>query len=370
MKIWKRFASALLAVVVMLSAMAPAMAVATEETPSPFPAGYQYPILPGTPEWDALQDNQEKIDACVVPQEILDAMTTEEVLETLLNYPLQTNIYAFNNVQAGVEVVYRGYSGEILETLLTRPDRAEVILRRYQKNPVSGENQFDTAEDQDTMEALMQMEEVKELYSEAQLLEIEQAVTEKYLLRKEDSYFSDDPLCEYFRIEMESAGGSPLPYTTVSTPNGTAVSVYTTGYELSATQKQEIHDKHASDYKSARCISDATTRYNCHSYAYYSTNTTTNRYWMDDPRFYFWDGSYTEVPTPRMNSRIFYYNGGYPDKVSDFHSGISINNSGTRIRSKWGAGCLWEHDVTDCPYYQDIPYPRYKWYNLTGGSTR
>lgn len=210
MRVGKRLAGALLAVMIPFSGMAPVMAAEPGISPGSFPAGYQYPTLPGTPEWFELKDNQEKIDACVVPQEILDNMTTEEVLETLLNYPLQGNIYAFNSVQVGVEKVYSWYSGEILETLLTRPDRADVILRRYQKNPVSGENQFDTAEDQDTMEVLMQMEGIKELYSEAQLLEIEQAVTEKYLLRKEDSYFSDDPLCEYFRIELNEKTGYPF----------------------------------------------------------------------------------------------------------------------------------------------------------------
>ena len=120
------------------------MAEEPEETAGSLPAGYQYPTLPGTPEWDALKDNQEKIDACVVPQEILDNMTTEEVLETLLNYPLQANIYAFNDIQTGVEKVYRWYSGEILEALLTRPDRAEVILHRYQNTPLEGKTTHET----------------------------------------------------------------------------------------------------------------------------------------------------------------------------------------------------------------------------------
>lgn len=213
MKCGKRLASVLLAAAIMLGAAAPAMAEEPEETAGPFPAGYQYPTLPGTPEWDALKDNQEKIDACVVPQEILDNMTTEEVLETLLNYPLQGNISAFNSIQAGVEVVYHWYSGEILETLLTRPDRADVILRRYQKTLVDGNSNketFENAKDQDTMEVLMQMEGIKELYSEAQLLEVEQAVTEKYLLRKESDFFTDDPRCEYFQIELNEKTGYPF----------------------------------------------------------------------------------------------------------------------------------------------------------------
>lgn len=182
-------------------------------SPGSFPAGYQYPTLPGTPEWDALKDNQEKIDACVVPQEILDNMTTEEVLETLLNYPLQANISAFNSIQAGVEVVYHWYSGEVLSTLLSRPDRADVILHRYQNTPLEGkttDETFENSYDQDTMEVLMQMKPIKALYTEEQLLEIERAVSETYLLRQKSHCFSDKPLCEYFRIELNEKTGYPF----------------------------------------------------------------------------------------------------------------------------------------------------------------
>ena len=89
---------------------------------------YAYPVLPGTSEWEALSTLQEKIDACHVPPETLENMTTEALVETVLNYPLLINIYAFNTVELGIASVSSYFSG--INELLGRED-ARAVLSAY-----------------------------------------------------------------------------------------------------------------------------------------------------------------------------------------------------------------------------------------------
>ena len=104
-------------------------------------------------------------------------------------------------------------------------------------------------------------------------------------------------------------------------------------------------------------LRSATYFYNCHSYAWYSTETN-NTYWIDDPTAFFEGNTmYEEVYTPVVGDIICYY---YGDE--NIHSGIvtEINveeanwrcgNSNTvQVISKWGYSGLYEHNGYECPY--------------------
>ena len=39
--------------------------------------GYRYPVRPGTAEWASLENHQDKVDACQIPEDILSSMSTE-----------------------------------------------------------------------------------------------------------------------------------------------------------------------------------------------------------------------------------------------------------------------------------------------------
>lgn len=80
----------------------------------------------------------------------------------------------------------------------------------------------------------------------------------------------------------------------VYTPKGTAVTVIKRGEQLTATQKTQINNQMASLYPNATRLASATTHYNCHSYAWYS-NSTNNKYWMNNPSAYMSDTSYISV---------------------------------------------------------------------------
>lgn len=72
---------------------------------------YNYPIKPGTDEWKALKTHKEMLAACQIPQNILNNMTTEALVESCLDYPLFSDILAYNETQNGFSKIASRFNG-------------------------------------------------------------------------------------------------------------------------------------------------------------------------------------------------------------------------------------------------------------------
>lgn len=86
---------------------------------------YTYPVLPGTEEWLALEDTSARREACQIPEDILKRLTTEALLETVLEYPFFSDVSAYNQARWGYNAVKKRFNG--LQELSTRKDLAEVV---------------------------------------------------------------------------------------------------------------------------------------------------------------------------------------------------------------------------------------------------
>jgi len=104
-------------------------------------------------------------------------------------------------------------------------------------------------------------------------------------------------------------------------------------------------------------ISDATSYYNCHAFAWYSTNPGSKwiglNYPSSNPVYYgveqyISDAHCTSLGSSdsvaQVNDIIVYWVNGLPA-----HSGIVVSTNPLRIESKWGAGCLWIHNKSSVP---------------------
>lgn len=89
---------------------------------------YRYPVVPGTEEWRALPDLRAKIAACEVDRELMESMTTPALLQTVLDYPLLVNVFAFDTSEMGLSAVSTYFDG--IDLLARREDAAKVI-REY-----------------------------------------------------------------------------------------------------------------------------------------------------------------------------------------------------------------------------------------------
>jgi len=138
----------------------------------------------------------------------------------------------------------------------------------------------------------------------------------------------------------------------IKTPNGTVVETLKFIDDLTNDERTIINNYVEENYPDVLFIREPTTMYNCHSYAWYSTDPS-NKHWMNDPSPYIDDGSYelvtsttdlSTIPNFVSNSTkaVWYCDGGYS------HSGIVWTSD--MIMSKWGEWGLYVHKQDSTPY--------------------
>ena len=81
---------------------------------------YEYPIKPGTDEWFSIVCHADKVEMLQIPQEILENMTTDALVESVGNYPYFPDMDAFSTQELGYKAVRDGFNG--LRELESRPD--------------------------------------------------------------------------------------------------------------------------------------------------------------------------------------------------------------------------------------------------------
>ncbi|MBE9917792.1 hypothetical protein G8C92_27710 [Paenibacillus donghaensis] len=274
---------------------------------------FEYKMTPGNPAWADLSSKQEMLDATRIPNDVLKRMTTEEVVNAVLNYPLVINIYAYDSYEAGLRALAE--DSDAFRELLTRPDAGDKLLNKLQVNK--------TFHGEQSLEELT----LSVLLSDTSIW---QSVSDKHLA--EDLVLT-------------------ATNSTVKTPKGSSVPVIIRGEELTSTQRTQLNNQYTNAYPNATFVSTSTSNYNCHSYAWYS-DSTSNTYWMNDPSRYMTDGSYssfTNLINAVIGTRVYYDNGE--------HSGIVYQAGGPlasskylKVISKWGMAPLMKHQADYSPY--------------------
>jgi hypothetical protein len=89
----------------------------------------EFPITPDNEKWSELNSHSEMISACEVPNELIDQMSTQDLVDLVLQYPLLGEILAYTTYDQGLEAVKAEFNG--LQELYSREDVAEVLLDTY-----------------------------------------------------------------------------------------------------------------------------------------------------------------------------------------------------------------------------------------------
>lgn len=107
-------------------------AVAAFKPTSPYTIDtpYEYPYVPGTQEWIDLGSTSARRRASQVPDEVLEHMTTDALLQTVLDYPFLSDMYAFNTIEIGYEAVKKHCNS--LREFENRPDCLEALSQYRQ----------------------------------------------------------------------------------------------------------------------------------------------------------------------------------------------------------------------------------------------
>lgn len=316
-KILKRTLSLLMAIVLICTTFSGAFAlepILETENVVPSNQPISFTVIPGSDEWNDMTPD-ERFASCLVSEAEVNLLTTEALVESVLNYPYLLNVYAYNTLEEGIYAVSEYFPG--LNELFSREDAIEVLQSVLDVANINDEVNFDTK----TIYALT-------LYNYMQGMK---TINEK----------ASGPAWETKLKYITTPGGYPvavfegLTWADHLIVEGTAI---------------RLTNEYLTLYPSARIVRSASPKYNCHSYVWYSTGSG-NQYWMDDPIMYTYDENYNEYTTAAVNRKVTYTNSRDSEQI--VHSGIVTAKSGSDITvtSKWGYTSLFSHDLDDCPYY-------------------
>lgn len=362
---------------------------------------YQFPVLPGTEAWKALETHEEMLRATHINEMVLAKMSTRGIVETVLRYPLLGDVLAFNNPQRGFDVVRSRFNG--LDELFSRPEAGEFLVELYRGVDPSAiapnlslVKQGQQARKVFYIEMLLAQDEILAGMNDTVLSDLlfETMVKREQKIERFDVYgvegleptawvaartlkhtdhefakSTDKELMDFLahgdlysiatlekvfgraeELLLDEATSPSVSWldaiptkdypSTVTTPNGSSVPVIVMTWELSSSSIAAAHTWVATHYPLAVREANASRRYNCHSYAWY-TQWTSNIRWMNTPGDdkYWQDGSYI-LGSSTPGAKVSY--------VNDDHSAIVV--SANEFRSKWGQYPLMRHAPNYDPY--------------------
>ena len=90
---------------------------------------WDYPVKPGMETWKLFQSNEEMVHACQIPEEIISSLSTEELTDLCLQYPLLYDVFAFNSLNDGLDKLFSDFNG--IRELNKRDDASNILINRY-----------------------------------------------------------------------------------------------------------------------------------------------------------------------------------------------------------------------------------------------
>lgn len=327
-------------------------------------------------EWIETENRAIRGELLQLPKEMLLNMDTATLIDAVLNYPYFRDIYAFDDVQLGVDKLFRTFNGAV--ELLNRSNVGEILLDKYISMTVLSSNDAQTMDmvsvgdivyELSNVEVLLAQDFVINSLSKSEIKVLSEAVSQKYTEKLSNNSYCGtvDSFYELFYANCDDVSireqvSVLATYTYVSTPKGSKVLVVERGEELSADEIASNHKWVKDNYPSATRLGSSTTKYNCHSYAWYSQSTS-NKYWMVSPLAYINDGSYLSAPSPVKNNRMIWFTNGEPTHsaiVQSVLSGpVNMNYGYTDlviVNSKWGQLGLYRHNGMNSPYWDNNTY--------------
>ncbi|MBH1939632.1 hypothetical protein I5677_01835 [Mobilitalea sibirica] len=309
---------------------------------------YEYPIQSGTSQWRKINTIQDKINLCCIPEYILKAISSKELVTLVLNYPLIINLFAYNSYKIGIDTVAGYFNG--LSELIHRDDIGDLLLDLYSEKEINEDMDSSSYLQLCVIEMLLAYKKIYQKLQGDRIIQLDYEVDQKqkqrkaaHIYRKTESIFRN--MFHETGISSVREDGKLLETDFILTPNGTKVKVLKLS-DYSVAEKELCYKEFKKVYPNSAYVSPCTYNYNCHSYAFYQSSPD-NIYWMNNPSQYFMDRSYLFVGNqPTANhQRIFY------DVPRNTHSGIVLDYKKNIIISKWGSGPLVIHHYRDCPYY-------------------
>lgn len=312
---------------------------------------YEYSIVPGDDKWVELETVDDKIEACRIPQETLENMTDQALIQAVLDYPFICDVFAYDEQDLAIRSLEKNC--DAYSELIRRDSGKDSLINTIEKRN----------ENKKTSRSLSAKDEVEnDILSIITVFQSdftdELKDSEIYLIAEFSNVIGYMPtstatgrdiIVDADNTDIFTPNGSPVPYFIKECGHD----IFTYHYYL---------DNQTAEAYGVEIISQGTCVYNCHSYAWYNQSTS-NHCWITFPIPYMTDGSYSKVLSSlssasydvALGDKVFYgtnFNPTHSAIVSSSISGMPLANR--MVKSKWGSLGVFKHEVTNVPPEYDI----------------
>ena len=318
--------------------------------------------------WTSIRSLEDRFAACNVPYSVSSMMTTKALVKSVLHYPLNYLIFAYNDPYDAVNLICE--NSELHKELLSRSNAASELVEAFAEstmtldvekeiNKTYSENELSYANGM-FLEYLLSSGLVSGLGDGANREVLRQAVSDKIESRAADTLsYSTNSLRSLYNLDSREGlqvissinGGEVTGTTTVRTYFGKAITGCITE-EYTDLELVSITNFYVTNHPNAILRGSATAKYNGHSYAWYN-NSINNHVWINETYndtfqlSRYWTNDLYVSCSDSVATRAYYSNGD--------HSAVVLPSG--KFLSKWNGGPLMEHDYDCCPYTSsDIQY--------------
>lgn len=224
---------------------------AEEPHPAIVTEAYEYPVTPNDPEWAELGSTQARIKACRIPQEVLERMTEEQLVQAVLDFPFRVELFVYSYIETGIESMEKNC--DAYAELLRRGTAKEALMGRIACQPARSTATMEERQDNDVLATLiLYQKQIEESLSDEEIDYV------KPFLGMFDMF-------SYEAYKARNAAASEP-----KTPDGTTVDYATPSCEWTHSESDHTQwDKDMEETYHVMLVSSGTCRYNCHSYAWH-----------------------------------------------------------------------------------------------------
>lgn len=343
-----------------------------------------YPVTPSDDEWKELFTETERVEACQIPDEIISKLSSEELIDAVVEYPLIGTLYLYTDMQTGFDILTEQCNA--LKELLSRTDCVEAVKQYYHSIEIPMDTIVEWSEfvdedhPEDAANEIIENHELLKLahedakviyacdltemilavkYQDMEQYEIDEVISmvlEKKDQKNQSEIFKNvndstyiDIICETIQVNdsVQYVDGSGNTYvkSTLKSPSGNTFTV--NEYLTSSNCNYEFWADIVAQTPYATIVTIAATTFNCHSYAWlsdiypsrytYYTLPSVPSALSDDP-------IYKKETAPNHDGEIVYWKSGlHSGKVNGTQLYQIQGHVSPRILSKWGGGPMVLH---------------------------
>lgn len=295
---------------------------ATAEETSLTPAE-QYAAYVDSLDWPSYDNHIDMVNAAQIPTHILNQMSTENLVEAFLLYPLRYDLIVWNSYRQGFDAVKSQFNG--LEELVNREDGAQKLLEKMQSIPVVMSTANIDHEQYMRPLYLDVLLAQPEFMNQFSAQEAEQAIEIiDGIIEQRNPNIYGNSTYKFYQAANEQIE-TYYNWFSIKSPGGKDVSVRQWTYGDGEIDQWQLNTEYRNKYPNAIYKDTSTRRYNCHSYAWYSQSSL-NTYWIAKAEPYLTDGTCSNTDVYKQHTRVVYYNPDQSYGVSPYyHSSLVVN---------------------------------------------